>query len=135
MHKGLDKKEWTALFPYISISNDSTKPYVVGTQKNRLTETILLSTHNIGFQGQIRIWGCEILFLSGALILHVHVHHYNWHLRLKVMMRSNLSSPTWPTVYGDCDSAIITLAPITDWFLLEQCPHCKYWTQHWFSAI
>ena len=31
-----------------------TKPYDVGTQKNRL-ETILLSTHNIGLEGQIRI--------------------------------------------------------------------------------
>ena len=29
------------------------KTYVVGTQKNRLTETILLSTHNIGFGDQI----------------------------------------------------------------------------------
>ena len=27
----------------------------MGTQKNRLGETILLSTHNIGFGGQIRI--------------------------------------------------------------------------------
>ena len=27
----------------------------MGTQKNRLTETILLSTHNIGLAGQIRI--------------------------------------------------------------------------------
>ena len=30
------------------------KTFVVGTQKNRLTETIILSTHNIGFGGQIR---------------------------------------------------------------------------------
>ena len=29
--------------------------YVVGTPKNRLAETILLSTHNIGFGGQISI--------------------------------------------------------------------------------
>ena len=27
----------------------------MGTQKNRLTETILLSPHNIGLEGQIRI--------------------------------------------------------------------------------
>ena len=32
-----------------------TKPYDEGTQKNRLIETILLSTHNIGLEGQIRI--------------------------------------------------------------------------------
>ena len=31
------------------------KTYGVGTQKNRLTETILWSTYNIGFGGQIRI--------------------------------------------------------------------------------
>ena len=30
------------------------KPYVVGTQKNCLIETILLSTHNIGFAWIIR---------------------------------------------------------------------------------
>ena len=48
-------------------SYDSIKPYVVGTQKNCLTETILLSTNNIGFEGYSRIWGCEILFLSRAL--------------------------------------------------------------------
>ena len=32
-----------------------TKPYDVGTQKNRLNETIHLSTHIIGLYGQIRI--------------------------------------------------------------------------------
>ena len=30
--------------PYLTLN-----PYVVGTQKNRLTKKILLSTHNIGF--------------------------------------------------------------------------------------
>ena len=30
--------------PYLTLY-----PYVLGTQKNRLSETILLSTHNIGF--------------------------------------------------------------------------------------
>ena len=29
-------------------SNDSTDPYVVGTQKYSLCETILLSTYNLG---------------------------------------------------------------------------------------
>ena len=31
------------------------KPFNVGTQKNHLNETIILSTHNIGLEGQIRI--------------------------------------------------------------------------------
>ena len=33
----------------------SIKPYVVCTQKNRLTETLLLSTHDIGFECRIGI--------------------------------------------------------------------------------
>ena len=32
----------------------SKEPYVAGTQKNRLSETIFLSTHNIGFALLIR---------------------------------------------------------------------------------
>ena len=32
----------------------STKTYVVGTQKNRLNETVLLSTHNIGSNQWVR---------------------------------------------------------------------------------
>ena len=35
--------------PYLTF-----KPYVVGTQKNRLSETILLDNHNIGFGRVIR---------------------------------------------------------------------------------
>ena len=35
--------------PYMAV-----KPYSVGTQKNRLSETILLSTHNLGFSGVIK---------------------------------------------------------------------------------
>ena len=31
------------------------KPYDVGTQKNHLIETILLSTHNKGLESQVRI--------------------------------------------------------------------------------
>ena len=41
---------------------------MVGTQKNRLNETILLSTHNIGFECQMRILEHEKLPLSRALI-------------------------------------------------------------------
>ena len=46
------------VFPQPYLSFDSTKPYVVGTQNNCHTETILLSTstHNIGFECQIRFW-------------------------------------------------------------------------------
>ena len=50
------------------LSYYSTKPYVVGTQKKHLTETILLSTHNIGFECQIRILEHEIFALSRAVI-------------------------------------------------------------------
>ena len=42
--------------------------YAVGTQKNRLIETILLITHNIGFEGQIRILDHERPYLSRALL-------------------------------------------------------------------
>ena len=45
----------------------STKSYVVGTQMNRLTEMISLSTHNIGFDCQIRILDHETCPLSRAL--------------------------------------------------------------------
>ena len=40
----------------------------MGTQKNRLSETILLSTHNIGFDSKIRVLKFEILLLFRALI-------------------------------------------------------------------
>ena len=45
------------------------KTYVVCTQNDRLTEMILLSTHNIGFGGQIRILEHEkhSLYKSRAL--------------------------------------------------------------------
>ena len=41
--------------PYLTL-----QPYVVGTQKNRLSEMILLGTHNIGFDWIIR----EILWVK-----------------------------------------------------------------------
>ena len=44
------------------------KTYAVGTQQNRLSETILLSTHNIGFKGQIRILEHENRSLCRALL-------------------------------------------------------------------
>ena len=45
-------ESFTSQNPYLTL-----KPYVVGTQKNRLSETILLSTHNMGLSGVIReIW-------------------------------------------------------------------------------
>ena len=55
MCRGLDRgSEVVFSHPYISYG--SIKPYVVGTQKNHLIE------------GQIRIWGCEIiLFLSSGM--------------------------------------------------------------------
>ena len=47
------------VFSHPYLSYDSSKPYAVGTQKNRLIDTILLSTHNIGFWSQVMIWRCE----------------------------------------------------------------------------
>ena len=44
----------------------------MGTQKSRLTETIILSTHNIGFEGQIRILEHEQCPLSRALNLDIY---------------------------------------------------------------
>ena len=43
------------LFSPQYLSHYQTKPYVVGTQKNRLSETIRLSTYNIGLADKIRI--------------------------------------------------------------------------------
>ena len=39
----------TIHFPYLS-----SKTYVVGAQKNRLNETVFLSTHNISFNWWLR---------------------------------------------------------------------------------
>ena len=52
---GPDKEGFAALFPPQYLSYYPTKPYVVGTQKNRLIEMILLSTHNIGLADKIRV--------------------------------------------------------------------------------
>ena len=53
-------------------SYPSGQTYVFGAQKNRLIETVLLSTHNICFGSEIR----KIIFahLSGGLIV-VNVQH------------------------------------------------------------
>ena len=48
-----------------------TKPYIVGTRKNRLTETILLSTHNIGLADKISSLEQANRSLSRALIIPV----------------------------------------------------------------
>ena len=42
------------LFSSQYLSQSPTEPYDVGTQKNRLIETILLSTNIIGLEGRIR---------------------------------------------------------------------------------
>ena len=50
----------------------STKTYVVGTQKNRLSETVLLSTQNICSELQVRKylhWYVEIFCLSKPVVL------------------------------------------------------------------
>ena len=43
------------LFSPQYLSKYQTKPYDVGAQNYRLVETILLSTHSTGLEGQIRI--------------------------------------------------------------------------------
>ena len=50
------------LFPYNAI-----KMYIVSAQKNRLNETVLLSTHNIYFAWEIRKLFRKYNLLSGAL--------------------------------------------------------------------
>ena len=46
---GLDKQKFSAYNCYPSILT-----YVLGAQKSRLIQTVLLSTHNICFGGEIR---------------------------------------------------------------------------------
>ena len=43
------------LFSTKYLSYYPTKPYDIDTQKNHLSETILLSTNNVGLEGQIRL--------------------------------------------------------------------------------
>ena len=69
------------------------KPYVVGTQKNRLSETILLSTHSIGFDLVIReiLWGkrpihsllsSSLLTVNPVLFLPPSVQYYYMTLKI-----------------------------------------------------
>ena len=53
--RGRDKEGFTALYPTIYLSYFPTKAYIVGTQMNRLNETTLLRTYNIGLVDKIRI--------------------------------------------------------------------------------
>ena len=48
LNRGPDKKGGKQLFSKQYLSYYPTKPYDVGTQKNRLNETIHLSTHIVG---------------------------------------------------------------------------------------
>ena len=64
----LDKEEKIGFSHMISLLA-LIKTYGVGTQKNRLTETILLSTHNIGFGSQISNLGHEKRSLSRDLLV------------------------------------------------------------------
>ena len=57
---------YSAVFPFLSYYQR--EPYDVGTQKNRLTETILLSTHNIELEDQIGILENTKRPLSRALL-------------------------------------------------------------------
>ena len=44
------------VFSLIYLSCYTTKSFVVDTRKNRVSETILFSTHTIGFEGRIHIY-------------------------------------------------------------------------------
>ena len=48
----------------------------MGTQKNRLTETILLSTHNIGLEGQKRVLEYAKCPLYRALVTSYNTNYY-----------------------------------------------------------
>ena len=52
--------------------NSDPQPYVVGTHMNRLVETIHMSTHNIGFEEEIRKLSLRkiALSVSRAIIYH-----------------------------------------------------------------
>ena len=53
-----------SIFPYPSVLT-----YDLGAQKNRLIETVLLSTHNIYFGWEIRKWFCDNTLLTRGIIL------------------------------------------------------------------
>ena len=54
-------KLWLFSYPYVNL-------YVLGTKKNRLIETVLLSTHNICFGWEIRKLICNYSYLSEGLL-------------------------------------------------------------------
>ena len=53
------------------LSYFSIKTYVVGTHQKHLGETLLMSTHNIWFRGEIRKMLCGYPLLSVAMVTHV----------------------------------------------------------------
>ena len=65
LNNALGIKYWGAKL--LIISSDSVLTYVLGAQKNRLIEMVLLSTHNICFGWEIRKLILNISFLNNAL--------------------------------------------------------------------
>ena len=53
-------------YPKIFVFYNSTKTYIVGSQKNRLNETVLLSTQNM-----LKLMAKKILILSPSKILFI----------------------------------------------------------------
>ena len=67
---GLDKQKLTLKFEMFSYTSVLT--YVLGAQKNRLIETVLLSTHSLCFDLEIRKI-CYALFTKGLFDLNVFI--------------------------------------------------------------
>ena len=64
-HTGLNKQNFSGKF--VNIFLPINYPYVLGTQKNRLIETVLLSTHNICFGREIRKLNFRYTLLTKVL--------------------------------------------------------------------
>ena len=59
-YAGVKIRKGLQVFPPQFLAYYQTKPYVVATQKNLLSEKIIMRTHNTGFWGQLRILEHEI---------------------------------------------------------------------------
>ena len=73
-------------------------PYVVGTHNNSLTETILLSTNNIGFECQIRILYRGKYPLSTALVIRKTLWAVGW----VGLWRWKKDLRKWNIIYAVC---------------------------------
>ena len=73
-----DEIRWSQfVFSYLYFLYDSTKPYVVGNQQNRLSEMIHFSSHNLGFECQIKRLECKIFPLFELCQWHIYLLNKN----------------------------------------------------------